>query len=206
MTDDSRPGSLERGRRPSPQLAPPSSAQVTSSVTRRFGRRAGRTPTMGCWSRLGRVKIIRAPGGCTDPLQRAATGSIRAPVFPYTAGKPAISARFTLNQDRRCRWFKSPLGHAICAGQRPTRPLLVPPRCPHEFATTAESQSCKRPSAIWSPTGPPLVGNARHADWAKRGPPALVVPAFGLAYGRSRHRGRASGAVTAGGRREQPSR
>jgi hypothetical protein len=76
-----------------------------------FGRRAGRTPTTYHSSQLGRIKIIRAPGGCTNPLHRGATVSIRALVFPYTAGHSAISARFTLNQHRRCRWFKSPLGH-----------------------------------------------------------------------------------------------
>src|SRR5665213_1038240 len=110
-----------------------------------------------------RIKIIRAPGGCTNPWQRAATVSIRALVFPYTAGKSAILARFTLNQDRRCRWFKSPSGHAVCAGQRPTPLFLVPPWLPPQTLKRTDAFR-SRQSRCWSPPGPPLVV----ARWRQR--------------------------------------
>jgi len=106
--------------------------------------------------REGRAKIIRAPGGCTNPLQWAATVSIRALVFPYTAGQPAISAEITLNQHRRCRWFKSPLGHTICAGQGPTPLLLVPPWLPPQTSKRTGAFPSRHINMFvpaWSPSG-----------------------------------------------------
>jgi len=111
----------------------------------------------------GQVKIIRAPGGCTNPWQQGATVSIRAHVFPYTASQPAISTRFTLNRIRRCRWFKSPSGHAVCAGQRPTPLFLVPPWLPPQTLKRTDAFP-SRQSRCWSPPGPPLVV----ARWRQR--------------------------------------
>jgi hypothetical protein len=131
-----------------------------------FGRRAGRTPTTYRSPRPGGPKIIRAPGGCTNPWQRGATVSIRALIFPYMAGQPAISARFTLNQDRRCRWFKSPLGHTVCAGQRLTPLLLVPPWLPPQTSKRTDafpSRHIKMLVPAWSPSGRYALASAPSA-------------------------------------------